>query len=240
MFPTFSFFVRSILSSSALAASVPSAKSFFRFSSSSASRCWRFSRCSRIMRLLSMFGWKLSSSSESSIRSHLLSADARAKSQRGVCAGPSRTGAGREQDKLTSGSQFVKDMARPAERVVGEAAQEVAPTTSTPRCGSPATSFEGSKTHGRDRICTRGVEAPERFFIRTLEARGNTEAAGKPNARNGETTASGAVVRISQLPSSGAARALSVILRPSRCRCPIPSRLTGSSRRSRGRRRCAS
>ena len=122
MFPTFSFFVRSILSSSALAASVPSAKSFFRFSSSSASRCWRFSRCSRIMRLLSMFGWKLSSSSESSIRSHLLSADARAKSQRGVCAGPSRTGAGREQDKLTSGSQFVKDMARPAERVVGEAA----------------------------------------------------------------------------------------------------------------------
>ena len=122
MFPTFSFFVRSILSSSALAASVPSAKSFFRFSSSSASRCWRFSRCSRIMRLLSMFGWKLSSSSESSIRSHLLSADARAKSQCGVCAGPSRRGAEREQDKLTSGSQFVKDMARPAERVVGEAA----------------------------------------------------------------------------------------------------------------------
>ena len=74
MFPTFSFFVRSILSSSALAASVPSAKSFFRFSSSSASRCSRFSRCSRIIRLLSMFGWKLSSSSESSIRSHLLSA----------------------------------------------------------------------------------------------------------------------------------------------------------------------
>ena len=122
MFPTFSFFVRSILSSSALAASVPSAKSFFRFSSSSASRCWRFSRCSRIMRLLSMFGWKLSSSSESSIRSHLLSADAHAKSQCGVCAGPSRRGAEREQDKLTSGSQFVKDMARPAERVVGEAA----------------------------------------------------------------------------------------------------------------------
>ena len=225
MFPTFSFFVRSILSSSALAASVPSAKSFFRFSSSSASRCWRFSRCSRIMRLLSMFGWKLSSSSESSIRSHLLSADARAKSQCGVCAGPSRRGAEREQDKLTSGSQFVKDMARPAERVVGEAAQEVAPTTRPAmHCGRPKS----------------GVEAPERFFIRTLEARGNTEAAGKPNARNGETTASGAVVRISQLPSSGAARALSVILRPSRCRCPIPSRLTGSSRRSRGRRRCAS
>ena len=144
MFPTFSFFVRSILSSSALAASVPSAKSFFRFSSSSASRCWRFSRCSRIMRLLSMFGWKLSSSSESSIRSHLLSADARAKSQCGVCAGPSRSGAEREQDKLTSGSQFVKDMARPAERVVGEAAGSRAAFT-TPRCGSPATSFEGWK-----------------------------------------------------------------------------------------------
>ena len=226
MFPTFSFFVRSILSSSALAASVPSAKSFFRFSSSSASRCWRFSRCSRIMRLLSMFGWKLSSSSESSIRSHLLSADAHAKSQCGLCAGPSRRVAEREQDKLTNGSQFVKDMARPAERVVGEA-QVVGAGGCEPRC--VARNF-GARGGSAGTVC----------LIRRLEVRGNTEAAGKPNARNGETTASGAGVRISQLPSSGAARALSVILRPSRCRCPIPSRLTGSSRRSRGRRRCAS
>ena len=152
MFPTFSFFVRSILSSSALAASVPSAKSFFRFSSSSASRCWRFSRCSRIMRLLSMFGWKLSSSSESSIRSHLLSADAHAKSQCGVCAGPSRRGAEREQDKLTSGSQFVKDMARPAERVVGEAAGSRANDAS-----------DASRPPQTDAPPNSGVEAPERF-----------------------------------------------------------------------------
>ena len=175
MFPTFSFFVRSILSSSALAASVPSAKSFFRFSSSSASRCWRFSRCSRIMRLLSMFGWKLSSSSESSIRSHLLSADAHAKSQCGVCAGPSRRGAEREQDKLTSGSQFVKDMARPAERVVGEAA------------GSRANVAARDAWKLDPESRPEGVEAPELFRnSRIVRSEGTQRPQANPTRATGK------------------------------------------------------
>ena len=175
MFPTFSFFVRSILSSSALAASVPSAKSFFRFSSSSASRCWRFSRCSRIMRLLSMFGWKLSSSSESSIRSHLLSADAHAKSQCGLCAGPSRRVAEREQDKLTNGSQFVKDMARPAERVVGEAA------------GSRANVAARDAWKLDPESRPEGVEAPELFRnSRIVRSEGTQRPQANPTRATGK------------------------------------------------------
>ena len=71
MLPTCSFFIRSSFSTSSSASGVPLASSSCFFFSSSASRCWRFSRCRRIIRLLSMFGWKCSSSSESSRLSHL-------------------------------------------------------------------------------------------------------------------------------------------------------------------------
>ena len=48
-----------------------------------------------------------------------------AKSQRGVSAGPSPTGAGRDQDKLTSGSQFVKDMLCGRGEAAGSGASEL-------------------------------------------------------------------------------------------------------------------